>query len=460
MSALSAATSACAATVPTPEPQPACGQQRLARSISQSAALLPKPPRQLLLGYSGGLDSSLLLHLLARIPGLQLRAIHVHHGLQAQADDWAQHCQQQCQQLGVPLIIERVQVENRGDGLEAAARRARHAAFARHLEAGQYLVLAHHLDDQAETFLLRALRGAGPDGLAAMRPWRSFAPGILWRPLLTVSRAEILACAQESGIAWIDDPSNQDPRFERNWLRQQIMPRLQQRLPEAARNIAQAARLQMEAVSLLQAGDEAVRATSPTLALPPLRQLPPARAARVFRHWARQQGLPPLPARAIDWLQTELARPADDRQSELRWADTRLLRWRDTLYQDPGIAALPDDFQTRWDGRAPLLLPNGLCWQLEGATGFATPLRVLARQGGEKIQLPGRQHRHLLKHALQQQQIAPWLRRAWPLLIDPGGQVLAHGELHSAELEAWLAQQQTRLLLQIPAKRATQEKNQ
>ncbi|PJK05394.1 tRNA lysidine(34) synthetase TilS [Lysobacteraceae bacterium NML95-0200] len=421
--------------------------------MSQSAALLPEPPQRLLLAYSGGLDSSVLLHLLAQMPALQLRAIHVHHGLQAQADDWVEHCQQQCRRLGVPLIIERVHVERRGDGLEASARRARHAAFARHLEAGEYLVLAHHLDDQAETFLLRVLRGAGPDGLAAMRPWRSFAPGILWRPLLATSRAQILAYAQESGIAWIDDPSNQDARFERNWLRREIMPRLQQRLPEAARNVAQCARLQAETVSLLQADDEAVLETaapSSPLALDTLRQLPPERATRVFRHWVRRQGLPPLPGRASHWLQTELARPADDRQSELCWGDARLLRWRDALYQAPGIAPLPDDFQALWDGRAPLLLPNGLCWQLEGATGFATPLRVLARQGGEKIQLPGRQHRHLLKHALQQATIAPWLRRAWPLLIDPGGQVLAHGELHSAALEAWLAQHQAHLSLYIP----------
>lgn len=440
--------------MPTPESHATCGQQRLAKAISQSATLLPEPPQRLLLGYSGGLDSSVLLHLLARMPGWQLRAIHVHHGLQAQADDWAQHCQQQCQRLGVPLIIERVHVESRGDGLEAAARRARHAAFARHLEAGECLVLAHHLDDQAETFLLRVLRGAGPDGLAAMRPWRSFAPGILWRPLLAISRAQLLTCAQENGIAWIDDPSNHDARFERNWLRREIMPRLQQRQPEAARNIAQCAHLQAEAVSLLQADDETALETatpSATLALDKLRQLPPARATRVFRHWVRQQGLPPLPGRASRWLQTELAKPADDRQSELRWGDVRLLRWRDTLYPDPGIAPLPDDFQALWDGRSPLQLPNGLCWQLEGAAGFTVPLQVHARRGGEKIRLPGRAHHHLLKHALQQRQIAPWLRRAWPLLVDTQtGQLLAHGELHSAALEAWLEQHQARLSLYIP----------
>lgn len=448
---MSAATSACAATVPTPEQHNGRWQRHLARLIDNSAALLPEPPRRLLLAYSGGLDSSVLLHLIAQLPGFQTRAIHVHHGLQAQADDWAAHCQQQCRQLGVPLIIERVQVEAAGDGPEAAARRARHAAFGRHLETGQCLLLAHHLDDQAETFLLRALRGASPDGLAAMRPWRAFPPGILWRPLLAASRAEILACAQESGLAWMDDPSNQDARFERNWLRREIMPRLQQRLPEAARNIAHSARLQAEAVSLLQAGDQAVVDTelqSATLALARLRHIPPARAARVFRHWVAQQGLPPLPARAIHWLQAELAKPADDSQSELCWGKARLLRWRDTLYPDPGIAPLPDDFQTLWDGRSPLRLPNGLCWQLEGATGFASPLRVVARQGGEKIRLPGRNHRHLLKHALQQAAIAPWLRRAWPVLVDPAGQILAHGQLHSAELESWLEQQRARLLLQ------------
>lgn len=448
---MSAAISVCAAMVPTPERHTAA--YRLAEAIDNSAAGLPQRPRQLLLGYSGGLDSSVLLHLIAQMPGFQTRAIHVHHGLQSQADAWAQHCQQQCQRLGVPLIIEHVQVQATGDGPEAAARRARHAAFARHMHAGDCLLLAHHLDDQAETFLMRALRGAGPDGLAAMRPWRAFPPGLLWRPLLAASREQLLAYAQENGIAWIDDPSNQDAHFERNWLRQEIMPRLRARLPDAASKLAQAARLQTEASALLQADDAAILGTAaqaPVLALATLRALPPARAARVFRHWSTQQGWPPLPARAIDWLQAELAKPAGSRESELRWGNARVLRWRDALYPASEIAPLPDDFQTRWDGREPLRLPNGLCWQLEGSAIFDSPLYVGARGGGEKIRLPGRSHRHLLKHALQQRHIAPWLRRAWPLLSAPDGRVLAHGELHSAELEAWLGQHQARLLLQMP----------
>lgn len=427
-------------------------RQGLEASLAAALAALPQRPAGLLAGFSGGLDSSVLLHLLARLQVPGLRALHVHHGLQTQADTWALHCQQQCRHLGVPLIVEKVEVNAAGKGPEAAARHARHAAFARHMQPGEVLVLGHHLDDQAETFLLRALRGAGPDGLAAMRPWRAFPPGWLWRPLLETTRSQLLAEARRLGIDWVDDPSNQSLDFERNWLRQEIMPRLAQRLPQAARNLARAAHLQAQALPLLQQGDLAcaLPADTPYLPLAELRARPPAQAARLARQWIADRGLPPLPARGVDWLLAELASDANDRQSQLHWGGVCLRRWRDGLHPVLPYPALPDTLCLDWDGRQPLCLPNGLVWTLQGATGFDQVLQVRARQGGEKIRLPGRQHHHLLKHALQAAGIPPWQRPALPLLGTQEGTVLAFADILSAKMQGWLDTHKARLHLGFP----------
>ncbi|MGY0504095.1 tRNA lysidine(34) synthetase TilS [Luteimonas sp. e5] len=411
-------------------------------------ATFPLPPdtadpgRRYLLGYSGGLDSSVLLHALAALARGRLRAIHVHHGLQAGADAWAAHCAGECAALGVPLLTERVQVHDEGHGPEAAAREARHAAFARHLRPGEILVLAHHQDDQAETFLLRALRGAGPDGLAAMRPWREYAAGALWRPLLDTPRDALLAHARAHGLRWIEDPSNASADFDRNWLRLELMPRLRQRWPHAAAGLARAAALQAEAVQLLQQDERehALPADADHVALEALRAVPRPRRARLLREWLQARGLPPLPAEGVRWLEQELTRPPSDGASRLHWAGTQLLRWRDALYLDPGVAALPHGFHCEWDGRAPLHLPNGLLWRLHGASAFDAPLQVRARRGDERIRLPNRSHHHRLKHALQAAGVPPWWRAAWPLLQDADGTLLAAGRLHSAALATWLQQ--------------------
>ena len=166
--------------------------------------------------FSGGLDSTVLLHLLAQLARSEalpaLSALHVHHGLQAAADGWPAHCQAVCRSLGIPLRVERVQVAV-GGSIEQAARDARYRAFQANLGEGQVLLTAQHLDDQAETLLFRLLRGAGLRGLAAMPASRPLGGGRLCRPLLGVSRAELEAYAQAHRLDWVEDPSNQDPRF-------------------------------------------------------------------------------------------------------------------------------------------------------------------------------------------------------------------------------------------------------
>ena len=404
-------------------------------------------------GFSGGLDSTVLLHALATLRPGQVRALHVHHALHADADDWAKHCERMCAALGVPLSVMPVSVETSDEGPEAAARNARHAAYQAALGEDEVIALAHHRDDQAETFLLRALRGSGPDGLAAMRPWRQFEHGWLWRPLLDQPREALRAYAMAHALQWIDDPSNQSSRFDRNFLRNEVMPLLRTRWPKADDAFARAARLQQQASEALQAGDRIdFDVASSPLPLEHLRALSPVQRARAFRAWAAHHALPSVPARAVDWLESELAKPPGDGASECDWANTRLRRWRDALYLDERQAPLPADLDITWDGRSGLVLPTGLQWMLEGATGFEMPLRVTARRGGERIQLAQRRHRHLLKQVLQDEGIPPWQRDAIPLLFGADGELLAAGNIHSAALTAWLREHDAELLLSNPGR--------
>ena len=403
-------------------------------------------PRGICIALSGGLDSSVLLHALASVRPRGLRAIHVHHGLHAEADTWAAHCEHACAALGVPLAIERVTVVAAGEGPEAAARQARHAGFRRQLGAGEWLALAHHRDDQAETFLLRALRASGPDGLAAMRRLRAFGRGTLWRPLLELPRTCLRAYADAHAIPWIEDPGNACSEFDRNFLRHEVMPLLRTRWPQADAAFAQAARLADDAHRLLSAGDEAeldrTRANGePTLLrLSTLLRMAPTLRARVLRLWVRTLGLPPLPGSALAHIERDVLGCAPERNAAYQWGDARIERWGDLLHASTRLPPIPRDWARVWDGVEPLHLPDGSRLRLRGGRGFARPVRVRPRLGGERIDLPGRTHSTSLKKHLQAIGMPVWERRSLPLLLDPdSGTVLAAGDrVHSRHLARWL----------------------
>lgn len=412
-------------------------------------ALRREEPAPILAAFSGGLDSCALLHTLAQDQQVRehgLRAIHIHHGLHAAADDWAAHCTAFCQTMDIPLSVIRVHVEPDGEGLEAAARRARYLAFAQVLGEREVLVTAHHLDDQAETFLLRALRASGPEGLAAIRPWRRFVHGWHWRPLLDVSRGTLLAYARAHRLAWIEDPSNEDTRHDRNFLRHQVLPLLRQRWPQADAAFARSASLMAETVELLEDGDAQALAMARTadpraLSVAALTHLPRSRRARVLRRWVAELDLPPLPGEGVARIESDLLTADTDTAAEFAWNDAIVQRWRGLLHAGRQREALPIDWQAHWDGGTPLPLPGGGSLELEGAAAFAEPLRVSARQGGERIALPGRNHSHELKKVLQELGIPPWERRRLPLLWDSSGRLVAAGDLvYSDDLDAWLRQ--------------------
>ena len=420
-----------------------------------SLDLLPAPTAgRVWVAFSGGRDSTVLLHRLAADIAIRARglgALHVHHGLMDEADAWAEHCAQACRTLDVPLRIVRVLVDRRGEGLEAAARTARHAAFVETMADGDILATAHHRDDQAETFLFRALRASGPDGLAAMRPWRTFGPGWLWRPLLETPRGDLQAYARAHGLAWIEDPSNAHTDLDRNFLRHEVLPLLARRWPHAAAAFARSAALNADTADLLARHDARLLAAAATadpaaLRIDPLRASDPAQRARILRRWIDTLSLSPLPAEGVAQIEAHLLDARADAQASFAWQDAVVRRWRDLLHAERLRPALTEDWQATWDGSAPCTLPDGGRLSLEGASsGFDVPLTLTARHGGERITLPGRTHTHALKDVLQSLGVPPWERRQLPLLWRQDALWAAGDLVLSADGDAWLRAQGARL---------------
>ena len=418
------------------------------------------PPAPLWVGLSGGLDSSVLLHLLAHHPparAARLRALHVHHGLHADADAWTGHCVQLCAALDVELTIIPVSVARDGGcGLEAAARDARYIAFAATLADGDTLALGHHREDQAETFLLRALRGSGPGGLGAMHRWRHLGGARLWRPLLDTARADLRAHARAHGVTWIEDPSNLDIDFDRNFLRERVLPLLRERWPRVDAAFARSATLLADADALLVEGDMAALARAATadpacVSASELLRLPAARRARVLRRWIAGLPLAPLPGNGVERIERELLPARADAQACFVWQGFAVTRWRDLLHAGRQRAPLPRDWRMAWDGGRPAALPGGGVLRLVGADALPSPGVLHARSGSQRITLPGRDHSHALKQVALDLGVPPWQRAQLPLLSSPDGEVLAAGDLvYSAGFDAWLRQHHARLVWTPP----------
>ena len=387
------------------------------------------------IAFSGGLDSTVLLHLLATLANTDtlppLSAIHVHHGLQAAADAWPSHCQAVCDRLGVPLRVMRVHVQP-GASLERAARDARYQAFSEATGAGEVLLTGQHRDDQAETLLFRLLRGAGVRGLAAMPAHRPLAGGHLVRPLLKASRAELEAYAREHQLAWIEDPSNADPRFSRNYLRHRVFPALTQRWPQAVSSLARTAEHLSEAQGLL---DELARMdlqtadqpspfpwlALPSLVLAPLRELSDARQRNVLRHWLTPLTRLPDSDHWAGWYSLRDAK--GDAQPLWRLADGQLHRCGERLWWLPTTWSEFSDASVSWPcPQNPLELPGNGQLKFIGKAPEG-PFVVRYRQGGEIIEVPGRGRRDL-KRLLNECGLPGFVRGRLPLLYQ-GEQLLA-----------------------------------
>ncbi len=378
---------------------------------------------RLIIAYSGGLDSSVLLHLLASQSGARcVLAAHVHHGLQPQADAWAEAAAAECKRLGVALECLRVQVDRQGaSGPEAAARAARYQALRGLMRPGDALVTAHQRDDQAETVLLRLLRGSGVDGLAAMRSLRIFEPGWLWRPLLGQTREDLHAYARAHGLRWIEDPHNADPRFARSWLRQELMPRLARHFGQARESLAHTAALAADTADLLaEIAEEDLRSLRRGTALyaKGLAGLSVNRRRNVLRHWLRGLGQAAPGAHALQRIERDMLAAAADAEPLLSWPGCELRRYRGLLYAMAPLPPPPAGEVFTWAG-AVLELPAG-CGQLRLPAAPAQALRVRFPSGGERFVPRGKLHRRTLKNLFQEAAVPPWVRRRTPLIEQEG----------------------------------------
>lgn len=396
------------------------------------AALAAMPSAPLCVAFSGGPDSTALLHALSGLPLARargLRALHVDHGLHADSSRWARHCQALCGSLDVPCEVLPVNVQRgSGMGLEAAAREVRHAALAAQLHEDELLLFAHHRDDQVETVLLKLLRGAGPDGLGGMRVLRPFGRGQLWRPLLALSRRQLLDYVAEYRLDCIDDPSNADTRLARNRLRHEVLPQLMRYWPQAADSILHSAALSRAAADTLRtqwlgAFDDLHDAATGSLSASSWLALAPALREPLLDHWLHARGRSaPTTAQRQQIERQCIARAG--RLPCVRWDDTELHIWKERMWALPAGREIDEGWHADWQGE-PLTLPDGGELSLsDPAARFAQPLRVHLRRGGERIKPDGDAHTRELRDLFQQAQLPPWQRQACPL-IHAGNELVA-----------------------------------
>ena len=401
--------------------------------LLSTLARYPKP-KTYCVAYSGGLDSTVLLHLLATCRDdlcADVQAVHVNHGLQAEAKSWAQHCQHVCDALNVPLTCIAVDIDKKsGKGIEAAARTARYEAFASLIKKDDVLCLAHHQDDQAETLLLQLLRGAGVAGLAAMPEAKPFAAGSMLRPLLQLSRSDLETYAKRHALKWIEDPSNEQISFDRNYLRHEVMPVIQKRWAAASKTLARGSSHLAEANHLLtDMAEQDWLAMSEVdnhcMSITRLQALSLSRQRNVMRFWLNKINKAPIPdTQRLSQIFSEVIDAAEDAEPCIQWQGIAIRRYRQTLYVT--ASELPQAAALAWNLSQPLLIPEiniRLNAEQTETDGLEKSLaerndnRIDFRRGGETCRPVGRGgQRHELKKLMQEWGVPPWKRARVPLL--------------------------------------------
>ncbi len=382
------------------------------------------------LAYSGGVDSHVLLHLLATAePAFStMHVVHVNHGLQQQSQQWAVHCENTCQQFGLPFHLINAEVKDIDDlGLEAAARQARYQAFQSLVPSDAVLLTAQHQHDQAETLLLQLLRGAGPKGLAAMAYQSQMNDLTVIRPLLATSQLDIEAYADLHKLNWVDDPSNQNTDFNRNYIRHQLWPLIEQRWPSAAKTLSRSSRLCAEADSLISEiaqQDLKTVQDKDALNIELLLQLSLVRQRNCLRYFMQQQQFSLPSETVLQQIIESVCHAADDALPQVKWQNYEAKRYQNYLYLQPQQVEQKYLSNYTVNSHQDLMLNDTDCltWvkSKKGikASLIEAGLTVKFRQGGEKIQLAGKQHHQSLKNLFQEWHVPPWQRARTPLLFD------------------------------------------
>jgi tRNA(Ile)-lysidine synthase len=377
-------------------------------------------------GLSGGIDSVVLLHLLRRglrISPQRLSAIHVNHQISVHAGSWAAQCRRYCRELGVRLKVAKVDVK-RGNSTEAAARDARYGVFS--VSKSEVIALAHNRDDQAETVLLQLLRGAGPRGLAGMPVYRSGAP-LIWRPLLDTPRSTIEAYARHHRLVWIEDDSNQDRSYLRNFVRLDVLPLIGTRVSGAVAVLTRAARLQAEASDLLDAlaaqdiGDDLAGGC---VQISALRKLPTHRARNALRYFLRCNDVTMPEAVRLEEVLRQAFVAREDARVCVNIGDVELRRFRGALYIVRHLPLLKPDFALPFCGTKAVQLPRlGGVLRFEPCDGagiaakwMRQSMSVRVRGGGEELRLVSEGPRRTVRNLLREAGFPPWKRERLPML--------------------------------------------
>jgi tRNA(Ile)-lysidine synthase len=390
--------------------------------------------RSLWVAYSGGVDSHALLFALAQnrsyLSGIDIRAVHIDHQLTPLSSQWSEHCRHVCEQLQLPFRSIAVDAQPvPGQSPEAKARQARYEAFKTLVKPNHCLLTAHHQDDQAETLFLQLLRGSGPRGLAAMPRSSRFAQGYLARPLLDISREQILQYARHHKLQWIDDISNDNPAYDRNFLRLQVIPLLKQRWPSVAKTVSRSAQLCADTINILdEVAEEDLRHTTgeniERLSMSRLQSLSRERQHNVVRAWLNRLNLPCPPQKTLLHIWQQVIEAEAHATPCLQWPGGEVRRYRDHIF---AMSPMPDfDHSSRfeWDVKQPLAIAGAVTLDTEVARGEGLSVKALQqakvsirfRQGGERCQLPKRSGEHSLKNLFQELAVVPWMRERLPLV--------------------------------------------
>lgn len=397
------------------------------------------------------MDSVVLLHLLKNLSAChcwQLSALHVHHGISSNADEWAAFCRELCATQNIPLHIEHVDIAPLRDlGIENAARKLRHAAFAR--QPCDFVALAHHADDQVETLLLQLLRGAGVRGASAMPLLGSRAGShAVLRPLLQCARSELLDYAETHQLCWVEDESNQDDSYPRNFLRHRLLPVMAQKFPSYRSTLARSAQNFAEAASLLDElaqMDGAAAIQAGTLDVAALQALSPPRARNLLRFFLHGLHVPMPQTVQLDDMLQQLCTARQDAAVCISYGDTQVRRYQGRVYVMRALAGFDRELMLSWHEEEQLDWPamrvrvrfhraSGEGISLERLRHAPVTLRL--RSGGEKLRPHPRASARSLTNLLQEHHIPPWQRERLPLLYCGDELVCIPGVATAAEYQA------------------------
>jgi tRNA(Ile)-lysidine synthase len=392
--------------------------------------------QQICIAYSGGVDSHVLLHL-AHQTFPNLKAIHINHALSAADDQYQQHCEQVCAQLNIPLSCVTIDVQQfAGKGLENAARTARRAVWQQHLTAQDILLVAHHADDQAETILYRLLRGAGPHGLSGIKPLSKVGQAKLFRPFLQINKQQILAYAREQQLSWIQDQTNQNDQFDRNYLRNKVMPLLTRRWAHATASINRAGSLCAQLLSNLEPimADKLARmlGNDLTLDLTTLQQENFATQLELLRAWLQRHQIIPS-SKQLQLLFQQVVNARHDAQPQLQFAGKIVQRSKHRLYvlepiKTATAAAAEETIEISWNMQDKLLLPNGEHLTVQHISTDASFIDKLKQQS---VTVRIGAHGRKAKKIFQQAGVPPWERLKFPLIFVGDRLVAIAGLWHS-----------------------------